>query len=122
MSDTKTLTAADLDQFTGSENWYRHALNRSIVFTDGAKFLADKAGAYWLLDEIALAQRYKAKVAAEPFQCWKLAVSADSSARLTCDDGNGKIVFRKRLTWTDFPLPEITLYCTDNIILLPSEY
>jgi hypothetical protein len=29
-------------------------------FTDGAKYLADAAGAaYWLLDEIALAQRFE---------------------------------------------------------------
>jgi hypothetical protein len=26
-------------------------------FTDGAKHVADAGGAYWLLDEIALAQR-----------------------------------------------------------------
>ena len=43
-------------QFTGSEHWYRHALNRKIVFTDGAKHVADHGGAYWLLDEIALIQ------------------------------------------------------------------
>jgi hypothetical protein len=57
----------DLGQFTGSEQWYRHALNRAITFTDGAKYVADQAGAYWLLDEIALAQRFESKVRAEPF-------------------------------------------------------
>jgi len=31
-------------------------------------------GAYWLLDEIALAQRYKRRVAAEEFQVWTLKV------------------------------------------------
>ena len=49
----KTLNKSDLAQFTGSEQWYRHGLVRSILFTDGAKYVADKAGAYWLLDEIA---------------------------------------------------------------------
>jgi hypothetical protein len=34
---TKTLRACDLDQFTGSEKWYRHGLARTITFTDGAK-------------------------------------------------------------------------------------
>ena len=48
------LTAAELAKFTGSEHWYRHALNRKVLFTDGAKYVADRAGAYWLLDEIAL--------------------------------------------------------------------
>jgi hypothetical protein len=32
-------------------------LARSILFIDGAKYAADSAGAYWLLDEFALAQR-----------------------------------------------------------------
>ena len=35
--------------------WYRHALNRAVLFTDGAKHVADAGGADWLLDEIALA-------------------------------------------------------------------
>jgi hypothetical protein len=45
-------------QFHASEHWYRHGLVRTILFTDGTKYVADAAGAYWLLDEIALAQRY----------------------------------------------------------------
>jgi hypothetical protein len=119
---TKTLTDADLRQFTGSENWYRHALVKRIVFTDGAKHVADAGGAYWLLDEIAVAQQYLKAVADQPFQAWKLIVSADHSAWLTCEDGNANAVFRKAIEFTDFPLREITLWFTDNTILLPSEY
>jgi hypothetical protein len=29
---TKTLNQADLAQYTGSENWYRHAINRAVLF------------------------------------------------------------------------------------------
>lgn len=122
MSKSKTLTEANLHQFTGTEHWYRHGINRNVLFTDGAKYLADVGGAYWLLDEIALIQPYDKKVAAEPFQVWKLTVRADRSATLACDDGNGNIVFTKELEFTDFPLDEIKLYFTDNTILLPSEY
>jgi hypothetical protein len=49
-------------------------------------------------------------VAAEEFQVWKLAVRPDRSATLTCDDGNGNIMFTKEIKYTDFPLDEITLY------------
>jgi hypothetical protein len=122
MTTNKTLQKADLAQFTGSEQWFRHALVRSVLFTDGAKHVADAGGAYWLLDEIALAQRYKKRVAAEEFQHWTLKVKDDNTARLTCDDGNGNIVFSKRIPFTDFPLPEISLYFCNNTILLPSEY
>jgi hypothetical protein len=119
---TKTLNTANLVQFTGSENWYRHAINRAVLFTDGAKYVADQAGAYWLLDEIAIIQPHDKRVAAEEFQVWKLAVNADQTGVLTCDDGNGRVIFSKEIEYTDFPPEGITLYFTNNTILLPREY
>jgi hypothetical protein len=80
------------------------------------------AGAYWLLDEIALAQRHEKTVAGEEFQLWKLKVEPGHTATLTCEDGNGKAVYRKAIAYTDFPLPEVELYFTNKTILLPSEY
>jgi hypothetical protein len=74
----KTLTKSDLAQFTGSEQWYRHGLVRKVLFTDGAKYVADTAGAYWLIDEIAFAQVEPA-VAAEEFQLWKLTVTNNTA-------------------------------------------
>ena len=117
----KTLKSGDLESFTGSENWYRHGLVRTITYTDGAKYVADEGGAYWLLDEIALAQKFNPRVRVEPFQVWTLAVSENTGV-LTCDDGNGNIVYTKPIPFTDFPLAEIKFYFTDNVILLPSEY
>ena len=111
-----------LAQFTGSEHWYRHGINRNVLYTDGAQYVAEHAGAYWLLDEIALIQPYDKRVATEEFQVWKLKVKPDNSATLTCDDGNGNIVFTKAIEFTDFPPEGITLYFTNNTILLPSEY
>ena len=119
---TKTLNKSDLAQFTGSENWYRHAINRNVSYTDGAQHVAENGGAYWLLDEIAIIQPYNKRVAAEEFQVWKLVVQLDRSATLTCDDGNGNTVFSKKIEYTDFPLNEITLYFCNNVIHLPSEY
>lgn len=118
----ETLTADELRQFTGSEQWYRHGLVREVLFTDGAKYLADRGGAYWLLDEIALAQRHQRAVAGEAFQLWKLAVHPDRTAALACEDGNGRTVYSKAIGYTDFPLPEVALYFVDGTILLPSEY
>ena len=118
---SKTLSPLDLRQFTGSEHWYRHPMVRQVLFTDGAKFVADQAGAYWLLDEIAFAQRSEIAVTAEEFQVWKLAVTG-SKATLTCEDGNDNTVFTKEIALTDFPEPGVTLWFTNNTILLPSEY
>ena len=118
----KTLTSDDLGHFTGTANWFGNALNPRIVFTDGVKHVADTGGAYWLIDEIALAQRYVPAVAAEAFQLWKLRVAGDRTATLACEDGDGREVYRKDIPFTDFPLDTIDLYCTDNTVLLPSEY
>lgn len=112
---------AGLDQFTGSEQWFRHPLNRTILFTEGAKYVADQAGAYWLLDEIALAQLSVPSLRAAPFQAWKLNVK-DSRATLSCDDGNGIQLYAKEISFTDFPECGVTLWFADNVILLPGEY
>jgi hypothetical protein len=122
MTKTARLTGADLRQFTGSENWYRHGVNRNVLFTDGAKYVADEGGAYWLLDEIAITQPHDKRVAAEEFQVWKLVVKPNRTATLSCEDGNGNVAFTKAIEYTDFPLPEITLWFSNNVIYLPSEH
>jgi hypothetical protein len=119
---TKTYSRAELSQFTGSENWYRHGLVRSVLFTNGAKYVADSAGAYWLLDEIALAQKAQRAIAAEEFQVWKLTVGANQAGILICEDGNDRAVFAKKIEFTDFPAEGVTLYFVNNTILAPSEY
>ena len=117
------LSSADLRQFTGSESIYRHGLIRTVLYTDGIRYVAENAGAYWLIDEIALAQRFNKTIAVEEFQLWTLTVNADQhTAVLACDDGNDNVVFRKDIPFTDFPLSEIKLYFTNNTICLPSEY
>ena len=119
---TKTLGKNDLKQFTGSENWYRHGLNPNVLFTDGAKYVADEGGAYWLLDAIAICQRHEKAVAAEPFQVWKLTVRPDRTASLVCDDGNNNVVYTQQIEYSDFPLDEITLWFANGTIYLPGEH
>jgi len=118
----KTLSKSDLTQFTGSENWYRHGINRNVLYTEGVQYVAEHGGAHWLLDEIAITQPYNKAVTAEECQVWKLAVRPDRSATLTCDDGNGNIVCTKEIEHTDFPLDEIALYFANKVIHLPNEY
>jgi len=98
------------------------AFNFRIDNTEGAQYLAEHAGAYWLLDEIAFAQPHHQAVANEAFQVWTLAVQSNRSATLTCDDGNGNVVFTKQIPYTDFMLDSIKLYFANDVIHLPSEY
>ena len=121
MEKGKGFTQAELAQFTGTENWYRHSLARNVHYTDGMLFVAERAGAYWLIDEIALAQRDEPALRGEEFQVWTLTVDG-KAAVLRCEDGNGRRLLEKRIEYTDFPEPGIKLYCTDGVIMLPGEY
>jgi hypothetical protein len=97
-------------------------LNRDVLFTDGAKHVADHGGAYWLLDIIALEQRFNSAMAAEEFQVWTLKVDLDrQTGVVTCGNGDGFILFEKPIACTDFPIPEITLWFENRTIYLPSE-
>ena len=121
---TNELSAANLAQFTGTETWCKHSLAPNILYTDGAKYVAEKGGAYWLLDIIATNNAYGGpEFKREEFQMWKLRVDLEkNSGVLTCEDGNKKIIHSQEIEYTDFPLPEITLYSQNNTIHLPSEY
>ena len=118
----KSLDPNIMSQFTGSEHWYRFGIVPDITCTDGAKYVADTAGAYWLLDEIAIAQKYVKEVAAEGFQVWKLKVKEDDSATLICEDGNDNVVLTKAIPFTDFPKEGVTLWFANDVIYLPSEH
>ena len=121
----KTFDAAALHNFTGSQEWYRHSLNRQVLYTEGVQYLAEHAGAYWLVDEIALAQKYVPTLAKEEFQAWTLKVT-NNPATLTCEDGNDNALFSKHIEFTDFPMDEVLLYVegepAQRTILLPSEH
>jgi hypothetical protein len=121
MSSEKSLRASDLAQFTGSEHWYRHPLSNTITYTDGARHVAATGGADWLLDAI-VSHQLDPHVRRKSFQSWTLKVAPDRSARLVCADGSGKLVVTQAIRFTDFPLPEITLWLKDDVIFLPSEY
>ncbi|MEI7849359.1 MAG: DUF6876 family protein [Chloroflexota bacterium] len=126
---TKELVSS-LPGFIGTESYTRLRypfMKTVLLLTDGAKYMADTAKAYWLMDAIASYQIYPA-VSAEPFQVWKLVVNEGRKATLTCTDGNFNPLSKMEIEFTDFPLPEITLYAEQSgylggrVIMLTSEY
>ncbi len=115
--------AIELQQFTGSQTLYTHGLG--LHFTEGVKYLADQAQCYWLLDAIASYQpQLKQDSELRFFQVWQLRVD-NHSALLTCWPdtlGQGKPCVSQPIEFTDFPLPEIKLFWSEGILMLPREY
>jgi hypothetical protein len=114
---------SDLKQFTGTDEYHRWSvLFPNILLTDGAKYLAEKAGAYWLMDLIGSWQQ---NITGTDFQVWRLTKTGDKAV-VVCDNGNGYILARQHISYTDFPLDEVNLYAVqgmgDLVIMLPGEY
>lgn len=111
----------DLKQFTGSEIFYRHPMNKKYVHTEGVRYLAQKAQCYWLLEDIFIHQSERI-LNEERFQVWCIKVADDHSATINITDGNDNLLKSIGLKLTDFPLQEFTLWFIDGTLLLPSEY
>lgn len=121
MSSDNFLTLAELSQFTGSEIWYRHPLATRYVYTEGVRYLADKAAAYWLIDSILLLQSHE-RALGEEFQVWTLAVRPDQSATLCCSDGTDNEIYSQEIRWTDFPLRAVVLWFSNCTLYLPGAH
>lgn len=76
--------ASELLQFTGTSNYY--CISRRCWITDGVKYLADAAGAYWLTD--AVASHLDEIGTADWFVLISVLVH-DQSAVMMYGDGNG---------------------------------
>jgi hypothetical protein len=112
----KQITEMDLAQFTGSVNYYKHWSKR-LLYTDGVQFLAERAGAHWLVDLVASYQPLKAE-----FQCWTLKTE-EQGYSATCKDRDDMLVVKQKFEYTDFPahLMPFDLYVQNGVLYLPSE-
>ena len=83
--------------------------------------LQDLTHSTYYYDSIAIVQAHVKAAKAKEFHVWTLKVNPDSTTLLTCVDGNNRIVYKQSIHFTDFPLPEIKLCFTDNVIMPTSE-
>lgn len=119
-----TNNPADLQEslahFIGTINYHKHS-SGIFVYTDGVHFLAEKAGAYWLLDLIASWQKRARKDRMlREFQLWELRVTRPSAAVVCLRDSDDE-AFRQEIPFTDFPLNFIKLYLEAEVLMLPTE-
>ena len=130
-ADTKTdrqRLAEELEQFiafrNGCDQVFRHWLG--FNYTDGVKYVADKAGAHWLIDAIGSYQpssKLRSNQRLQEFQLWELKVDLEAkTAVLTLREDDGvKPTVTQKIEYTDFPLPSIKLYLEHGLLMLPSE-
>jgi hypothetical protein len=116
-----------LAQCYGSEENRRHWTGR-ILYTEGVQYLAESAGAYWLIDVVASYQRDRRLKGCQGFQLWELKVNLEEKTGVVTVrmDSDTTPLITQSLVYTDFPLPQIKLYCEGDAmprtLLLPSEH
>jgi hypothetical protein len=116
---TQEITTSNLAQFYGSQECFFHPLFKAMKYTEGVKFVSDN-GANWLVVAV-LSHAIGLMKKGEEFIVAKLVKTANGGALLTLDDGNDKILAKQEFSMTDFPLPSITFYCENWMMMLPSE-
>lgn len=111
----------ELMQFTGTEYWHKVGLFGGLIATDGVLYLAEQAGAFWLLD-IVDSILHKLN----DFAVVELEATESNTGKVTIHNGTGgkrqKVFHAQALPYTDFPFPKIMLYVQQNVIMLTSEY
>lgn len=108
-----------LAQHIGTSTYWKHFIP-NVKYTDGARFVAQKCSAYWMLDLIASYQTTKFATQNE-FQSWKFTKNGDSGT-MVCTDGNDTVLVTQKIKLTDFPLNEMTLFCAGKVIYHPNEH
>lgn len=111
----------DLRSFHGTEKYY--LFGADLVLTDGIKYLADTANAYWLMT--AIKSHLPKCFAISEFCVAQLSVK-QQKANLVITDGNDHVLAEQQFDYTDFPMESISIYITKSypysVMLLPSEY
>jgi len=117
------MSALQLNQFIGTEKYTRWSALSNSVLTDGALYVADTAGAYWLFDSI---QAHLDDNQAD-WATTTMVVHDDNSATVTMTNGNDEPLTEWKVSFTDFPEPELRIWSVRNELnahthMLPSEY
>lgn len=110
-----------LNGVTCTDSAYK--INFGFKCTNNVYNLARMANCFWFID-IIVSYQFEKKFRREDFQVWKLVMNkTGNGAKVVAEDGNGNKLASQRVDYTDFPLKEgLTLWKTEEMIFLPSEY
>jgi len=115
-----------LSQFFGTENYYR--LYPGWYLTDGAHYLSQACGAFWLLDILYSARHF----VSDDVTVMTLTLTVkDTAGKVVITNGGEDVIYTQDIAFTDFPLDEISIWAELGsldgqtsawIVLLPSEH
>ena len=115
---TPTEIQNTLAHFYGSDEFFRYG---NSIITQGVSYLANSADCFWLIDLIC-SHQCSPKVRREEFQVFNLIKNKKGSGcKIIIEDGNNNVIGSQSISYTNFPLPNITLWRENNVIMLPSE-
>ena len=117
------LTHEYLAHFTGTDRYHLWTPLFKDVLTNGACAVAERGGAYWLMDAISSHLMGRK----EGLAVSTLTKNGDG-ATLTITDGNENVFATQEIEYTDFPLDEIVIWSQwyppvgGHVHMLRSEY
>src|SRR5262245_6846480 len=82
------------------QTYYRHLFGR-LIYTDGVRQLAQRAGAFWLIDAIASYQS-EPRIWRAMYQVWRLEVNENRTAKLIGMDGDYNQLVEQFFRITDY--------------------
>ena len=118
MTEESNLVA-ELRNFTGTEHYFVNPMYRWMQYTDGVKYFANKAGAYWFLDMVGTELHDLARK--EHFMTVDLIVR-DGKSEILVTDGNDVVLWKRKDIYTDCPTGTYRFYLQHNVFMITSEY
>ena len=113
--------AEDLQEFCGTEDYYKSFIMPHFVYTEGVRHLFDSRDSYWLGQLISGLYSYNEKLKGESFITCELSVESHTGV-LVFTDGNDNVLLQEKIPFTDFPDKGVSVWLVDGVLLLPSEY
>ena len=115
-----------LQGFCGSTTCFKIPLVKAR-YTEGIKCLTEQAQCHWLVTDTAVvckSLKNKSNFIVILFKRNSTSVQERTrkEAKITYADGNGIILLEQEYEYTDFPLDELRLFYTDDMLMLPNEY
>ena len=123
-----SIISAELENLmanaTEAESYIKYTFfGKSLLLTDGAKLFADKAEAYWFIEEIMI---YRSKFLSKSPDEYLFSISLivkENKARIIFKDAEKKVL-EKRISFTDCPEGTWEFYydVDSNVLMYKSEY